>query len=80
MSKGILNILLPLSPALCLFGPLFIVLGYDPFNHAWADIGALMTGIGSLILYLKIMSQFRQIEELSGQRGGGDREVSSKRI
>ena len=67
MSKGIDKILLPLSPALCLFGPLFIVIGYDPSNHTWADIGALMTGIGSLILYLKIMRQSKQIEELSRQ-------------
>jgi hypothetical protein len=79
MSKGIVNILLPLSPALCIFGPLLIVIGYDPLNHAWADIGALMTGIGSLILYLKIMRQSRQIEGLSRQPGAGDREASSKR-
>jgi energy-converting hydrogenase Eha subunit C len=79
MSKGIVNILLLLSPALCIFGPLFIVVGYDPLNHAWADIGALMTGIGSLILYLKIMSQSRQIEAISRQPGAGDKEASSKR-
>ncbi len=78
MSKGIDRILLPLSPALCIFGPLFIVIGYDPFNHAWADIGALMTGIGSLILYLKIMMQSRQIEGLSRQSGAGEGEASSK--
>ena len=79
MSKGIDKILLPLSPALCIFGPLFIVIGYDPLNHALADIGALMTGIGSLILYLKIMMQSRQIEGLSRQPETGDRDGSSKR-
>lgn len=65
MSKPIINFLLFLSPALCTFGPLMIVIGYDPHDHMWADVGALMTGIGSLILYLKIMSQSRQIEALS---------------
>jgi len=69
MSKGIVNILLRYRGTLYI-RPLLIVIGYDPLNHAWADIGALMTGIGSLILYLKIMRQSRQIEGLSRQPGG----------
>ena len=58
--------LLPLIPALVLFGPIFMVIGYDPFNHLWAEIGALMSGLGTIILYLKIMDQSKQIEKLSG--------------
>jgi hypothetical protein len=65
MSKVIIKVLLPLSPALCIFGPLMIVIGFDPLNHTWADIGALMTGLGNVILFLAIMNQSRQIEQLS---------------
>jgi len=63
--RTIINLLLPLTPALVIFGPLIIVIGYDPSNHVWADAGALMTGVGILILFLKIMDQSRQIEEIS---------------
>jgi hypothetical protein len=67
MGKVIVKVLLLFSPALCVFGPLIIVVGFDPLNHTWADIGALMTGAGSLILLLKILSQSKEIEELSRQ-------------
>ena len=63
--RSLINILLPMTPALVLFGPLIIVIAYDPSSRLWADIGALMTGIGILILFLKIMDQSRQIEEIS---------------
>ena len=73
MPNGIINVLMLFSPALCAFGPLMIVIGYDPVNHSWADIGAMMTGLGSLILFVKIMSQSRQIEALSRRFGTEDR-------
>ena len=67
MREVIVKVLLPFSPALCIFGPLIIVIGFDPANHTWADIGALMTGCGSIILFLAVMSQSKRIEELSRQ-------------
>ena len=73
MGKVIVKFLLLFSPALCVFGPLIIVVGFDPLNHTWSDIGALMTGCGSLILFLKILDQSREIEELSRQLRDGSR-------
>ena len=70
--RTFINLLLPLTPALVVFGPLIIVIGYDPSSHLWADIGALMTGIGILILFLKIMDQSRQIEEITRLVKGND--------
>ncbi len=63
--RTFINLLLPLTPALVIFGPLIIVIGYDPSNHLWADVGAFMTGVGILILFIKIMDQSRQIEEIT---------------
>jgi len=65
MTSFINKFLVPFTPALVVFGPLMIVIGYDPSSHLWADVGALMTGIGVVILFLKIQDQSRQIEELS---------------
>ncbi|MFZ1043201.1 MAG: hypothetical protein WCA79_13780 [Anaerolineales bacterium] len=70
--RTFINLLLPLTPALAIFGPLIIVIGYDPSNHLWADVGAFMTGIGILILFLKIMDQSRQIEEITRLLEGND--------
>ncbi len=70
--RTFINLLLPLTPALAIFGPLIIVIGYDPSNHLWADVGAFMTGIGILILFLKIMDQSRQIEEITRLVKGND--------
>jgi len=55
--RTFINLLLPLTPALAIFGPLIIVIGYDPSNHLWADVGAFMNGVGILILFIKIMDQ-----------------------
>ena len=73
--RTFINLLLPLTPALVLFGPLIIVIVYDPSNHGWADVGAFMTGIGILILFLKIMDQSRQIEEITRLLKGNDQKM-----
>jgi len=70
--RTFINLLLPLTPALAIFGPLIIVIGYDPSNHLWADVGAFMTGVGILILFIKIMDQSRQIEEITRLVKGND--------
>jgi hypothetical protein len=70
--RTFINLLLPLTPALAIFGPLIIVIGYDPSNHLWADVGAFMTGVGTLILFIKIMDQSRQIEEITRLVKGND--------
>ncbi len=70
--RTFINLLLPLTPALAIFGPLIIVIGYDPSNHLWADVGAFMTGVGILILFIKIMDQSRQIEEITRLLKGND--------
>jgi|GEM_PF-3263900 uncharacterized membrane protein len=70
--RTFINLLLPLTPALAIFGPLIIVIGYDPSNHLWADVGAFMTGVGILILFIKIMDQSRQIEEITRLLRGND--------
>ena len=70
--RTFINLLLPLTPALAIFGPLIIVIGYDPSNHLWADVGAFMTGVGILILFIKIMDQSRQIEEITRLVKGSD--------
>ena len=70
--RTFINLLLPLTPALVVFGPLIIVIGYDPSNHLWADVGAFMTGVGILILFIKIMDQSRQIEEITRLVKGND--------
>ena len=73
--RSLINLLLPLTPALVLFGPLIIVIAYDPSNHRWADVGAFMTGVGILILFLKIMDQSRQIEEITRLLKGNDQKM-----
>ena len=73
--RTFINFLLPITPALALFGPLIIVFGYDPTNHLWADAGALMTGIGVLILFVKIMDQSRQIGEITRLLHGKDQKM-----
>jgi len=73
--RTFINLLLPLTPALAIFGPLIIVIGYDPSNHLWADVGALMTGVGILILFIKIMDQSRQIEEITRLVKGNDQKM-----
>ncbi len=73
--RTFINLLLPLTPALVIFGPLIIVIGYDPSNHLWADVGAFMTGVGILILFLKIMDQSRQIEEITRLLKGNDQKM-----
>ncbi len=70
--RTFINLLLPLTPALAIFGPLIVVIGYDPSNHLWADVGAFMTGVGILILFIKIMDQSRQIEEITRLLRGND--------
>jgi uncharacterized membrane protein len=74
--RTFINLLLPLTPALVIFGPLIIVIAYDPSNHLWADVGAFMTGVGILILFLKIMDQSRQIEEITRLLKGNDQKMS----
>ena len=73
--RTFINLLLPLTPALVIFGPLIIVIAYDPSTHIWADVGAFMTGVGILILFLKIMDQSRQIEEITRLLKGNDQKV-----
>ncbi|MGA7195006.1 MAG: hypothetical protein WBW94_15385 [Anaerolineales bacterium] len=73
--RTFINLLMPLTPALVIFGPLIIVIGYDPSNHSWADAGALMTGVGIIILFLKIMDQSRQIEEITRLLKGNDQKM-----
>jgi len=63
--RRMLKYLIPLVPALVLFGPIFMVIGYGPSTHMWAIIGALMTGLGIIIMFLKIIDQSKQIGELS---------------
>jgi len=65
--RKVIKYLIPLIPVLVIFGPSFIAIGYNPFSHMWAYIGASMTGLGNGILFLKIMDQSKQIEELSRQ-------------
>ena len=64
--RKVIKYLIPLIPVLVLFGPIFMVIGYNPLSHM-ASIGALMTGLGIAILFIKIMDQSKQIEELSRQ-------------
>jgi hypothetical protein len=59
------KILLPLAPALCIFGPFNIAIGIDGPLHLWAIIGAFMTGIGFMLLFLKVMEQSKQIDNLT---------------
>ncbi len=63
--RTVIKYLIPLIPALVIFGPIIMVIGYNPLSHEWANIGALMTGLGIGILFIKMMDQSRQIEELS---------------
>jgi hypothetical protein len=65
--QNVIKYLIPLIPALVIFGPLIMVIGYSPLNHMWANIGAMMTGFGIEILFIKIMDQSKQIKELSKQ-------------
>ncbi len=62
--RAVIKYLIPFIPALVIFGPLIMVIGY---NNMWGRIGALMTGLGIEILFIKIMDQSKQIEELSRQ-------------
>ena len=43
--RTVIKYLMPLIPALVIFGPLIMVIGYDPLSHKLAGIGALMTGL-----------------------------------
>ena len=65
--RKIIKYLIPLIPALVIFGPLIMVIGYNPLDHIWADIGAMMTGLGIIILFLIIMDQSKQIQKHSRQ-------------
>ena len=44
-----------------------MVIGYNPLSHMFASIGALMTGLGIAILFIKMMDQSKQIEEVLRQ-------------
>ena len=65
--RKVIKYLIPLVPALVICGPTFMVIGYNPLTHMWASIGALMTGLGNGILFVKIMDQSKQIEEILRQ-------------
>jgi hypothetical protein len=59
--------LLPLAPALITFGPLFIAMGVQGPFHLTSVYGALATGLGSAILFIKIQFLERKIETLRQQ-------------
>ena len=65
--RKLIKYLTPLIPALVLFGPLFMVIGCTPLSHMLASIGALMTGLGILIVYITIVDHSKRIKELSEQ-------------
>ena len=65
--RKVIKYLIPLIPVLVLFGPIFMVIGYNPLSHWFAIIGAMMAGLGNAILFLKIMDQSNQIEEILRQ-------------
>jgi hypothetical protein len=44
---------------------LFILDNLNGFTRPWSKLGAVMTGVGCLIMYLKIQRQSKQIEELA---------------
>ncbi len=66
--RKVIKYLIPLIPVLVICGPTFMVIGYNPLTHMWASIGALMTGLGNAILFIKMMDQSKQIEEILRQR------------
>lgn len=63
--EHLLNFSLRFVPVLCLAGPLFILDNLNGFTRPWSKLGAVMTGVGCLIMYLKIQRQSKQIEELA---------------
>jgi hypothetical protein len=73
--KSFISLLLPLAPALVLFGTLIIVIAPDPSNHLWAVAGAFMAGVGILLLIIKIMDQSRQIEEIMRLLKGNEQKM-----
>ena len=62
----------PLAPALITFGPLFIAIGVSGPFHLTSVIGALVTGIGVTILFIKIQILERKVDDLCRQKKGGE--------
>jgi hypothetical protein len=58
---------LRLAPSFFLFGPIIMALAIEGPLHAWAMLGALMTGFGGLIVYVTVLKQSMRIEELTGK-------------
>jgi hypothetical protein len=56
---------LHLAPALFLFGPIIVAIAIEGPMHAWAGLGALMTGLGCLIVYANLLRQSLLIDELT---------------
>ena len=57
--------LLRLSPSFFLFGPIIIAITIEGPLHFWAVIGALMTGFGTLIVYMNVLKQSMLIDDLT---------------
>jgi hypothetical protein len=62
------KLLLPLAPALIIFGPLLIAMGVTGPFHLASILGALATGLGGAILFLKIQFLERKIDQLRIQK------------
>jgi hypothetical protein len=52
--------LMPLVPALCTFGPLEMVQGYESPYHLVSVIASLITALGTLILFANVMQLINQ--------------------
>lgn len=66
----ILNILIPLLPALICFGPIFMVIGLEgsspSYEHIVSFTGALMLAVGVCILIMKMVLLEKEVSQLKG--------------
>ena len=60
-AKAVLRV----APSLFLFGPIILAITIDGPMHAWAVLGALMTGFGCLIVYVNLLKQSALIDVLT---------------
>ena len=58
---------MPLVPALCTFGPMEMVLGYDTPYHLLAIISSLISAVGILIIFANVMELIRKSEPRLGE-------------
>ena len=68
IDKQVARRFMPLVPALCTFGPLEMVQGYDSPYHVISEIAALVTAVGILIIFANVMLLIKESEPLPAPR------------